>query len=126
MGVALLTRNQSGMAFVGMERHDGLHRQEDDQEQSRKVAPDIVARVHFGGKNTTFSHQKATDNRFSCKATLFKKKSNFAAYLTVMEVRLFGREGKMDLRQKGDGRNLKFRKPVQGNYLLLLNIYSFS
>ncbi len=74
MGVALLTRDQSGMAFVGMESHDGLHRQEDDQEQSRKVAPDIVARVHFGGKNTTFSHQKATDNRFSCKATLFKKK----------------------------------------------------
>jgi hypothetical protein len=29
--------------------------------------------------------------------------SNFAAYLTVMEVRLFGREGKMDLRQKEMG-----------------------
>lgn len=73
MGVALLIRNQSGMAFMGMESHDGLHRQEDDQEQSRKVAPDIVARVHFGGKNTTFSHQKATRQPIFLQGVIIQK-----------------------------------------------------
>lgn len=74
MGVALLTRDQSGMAFVGMESHDSLHRQEDDQEQSRKVAPDVVARVHFGGKNTTFSHQKATRQPIFLQGDIVQKK----------------------------------------------------
>lgn len=75
----------------------------------------ILSREYISAAKIQLFHIKrppTTD--FPARRHCSKKKSNFAAYLTVMEVRLFGREEKMDLRQKGDGRNLKFRKPVQG------------